>query len=385
MTNLKVIIQTKALTHALTFANSVVEKRNVIAELSNIKLTTHDGKLELITTNMEIYLSQKIPAQIVSEGEITVSTKTLSDIVKKISDNEITLTISPETAQLEVLGQNCTFNLLTLPVAQFPTLDEISSEYTFQIPCRDFAKMIDSTLFSISTDETRYNLNGVYFCIKAGECRAASTDGHRLSVSVVPIENSAKEFGVILPKKTLEEIVKIAKDPKNIQLDMKVFLSVNKIKFVCDDIIMVSKLIDGTFPDYQSFIPVDNNSKLTINTKLLSEVIDRVATITIDKFQAIKLVLSKDSVEITASGETRGIAKEVILSSIDASNLCIFEAEDTLSIGFNPKYIMDSLNALANAIKASQVELHFSSASSPMLLKPVDNSPELFVIMPVKV
>lgn len=385
MKNLKVIIQTKTLMHALTFASSVVEKRNVIAELSNIKLSTNDGKLELITTNMEIYLSQKIPAQIVNEGEITVSTKTLCDIVKKISDNDITLSVSSETAQLELLGQNCTFNLLTLPVTQFPTLDEVSSEYTFKISCRDFAKMIDSTLFSISTDETRYNLNGVYFCIKAGECRAVSTDGHRLSVSIVPIGESTKEFGVILPKKTLEEIVKIAKDAQNIHLDMDIFLSVNKIKFVCNDIVMVSKLIDGTFPDYHTFIPVENNYKLTVNTKLLSEVIDRVSTITIDKFQAIKLILSQDSVEVTASGEARGAAQEIIPSSGEKNNLCIFASDETLSIGFNPKYIMDSLNAVANAIKCHQVELYFSNASSPMLLKPVDNATELFVIMPVKV
>ncbi len=385
MSHLKIITETKTLTHALTFANSVVEKRNVIAELSNIKLSSKDGKLELITTNMEIYLSQKIAAQVIQEGEITVSTKTLSDIVKKISDNEITLSMQGEDEQLMVLGKNCTFNLLTLPVNQFPTLDDINSETTFKIPCRDFAKMIDSTLFSISTDETRYNLNGVYFSIKDGECKAASTDGHRLSISTTQVASSSHEFGVILPKKTLEEIVKIAKDPKNVQLDMEIFLSVNKIKFICNDIIMVSKLIDGTFPEYQAFIPTENNYILTINAKLLAEVIDRVATITVDKFQAIKLILSKDFVELTASGESRGVAKEIIPSSRDKDNLCIFDYDDTLTIGFNPKYIMDSLNAVLTAIKENLVELHFANPSSPMLLKIVSNSSELFVVMPVKV
>lgn len=385
MSHLKIITETKTLTHALTFANSVVEKRNVIAELSNIKLSAKDGKLELITTNMEIYLSQKIAVQVIHEGEITVSTKTLSDIVKKISDNEITLSQLDEAEQLMVLGKNCTFNLLTLPVNQFPTLDDINSETTFQIPCRDFARMIDSTLFSISTDETRYNLNGVYFCIKDGECKAASTDGHRLSISTTQVASSAKEFGVILPKKTLEEIVKIAKDPSNIHLNMDIFLSVNKIKFVCNDIVMVSKLIDGTFPDYQAFIPTENNYILTINAKLLAEVIDRVATITLDKFQAIKFILSKDLLELTASGEARGVAKEIIPGSQDKDNLCIFDYEDTLTIGFNPRYIMDSLNAILTAIKEHRVALYFANSSAPMLLKTVDNENELFVIMPVKV
>lgn len=385
MSHLKIITETKTLNHALSFANSVVEKRNVIAELSNIKLSSKDGKLELIATNMEVYLSQKIPAQVISEGEITVSTKTLSDIVKKIPDNDITLSVSNETDQLEILGKNCKFNLLTLPVNQFPTLDNINIESNFKIPCRDFAKIIDSTLFSISSDETRYNLNGVYLSIKDGECTAASTDGHRLSVSVVHVDSNAKEFGVILPKKTLEEIVKIAKDPKNIQLDMEVFLSVNKIKFVCNDIVMVSKLIDGTFPEYQAFIPVENNYKLTINTKLLADVIDRIATITVDKFQAIKLILSKDSLKVTASGESRGVAEEIIECSEDKNNFCIFDHDDSLSIGFNPKYLIESLNAVLNAIKGNQVELHFSNASSPILLKIIDNAKDIFVIMPVKV
>jgi len=386
MENLKIIIETKTLTHALAFANSVVEKRNVITELSNIKLSAKDGKLELITTNMEIYLSQKIPAQIANEGEITVSTKTLNDIIKKISDTEVTISVSNDTNQLEILGKNCAFNLLTLPAGNFPTIiDDINVEAMFKIPCRDLVKMIDSTLFSISLDETRYNLNGVYFYVKNEECCTASTDGHRLSVSVVQIASTAKEFGVILPKKTLEEIVKILKDPKNIQLEMEIFLSINKIKFVCDNTIMISKLIDGTFPDYQNFIPKDTKYQLTIDAKLLANVIDRVSTISIDKFQAITLVLSRDAIEVTASGEARGVAKETIPHSTDKNNLCIFDHDDTLTIGFNPKYLTEALNAVSNAIKATQVELLFSDSSSPMLLKIAENPKDMFVIMPVKV
>ncbi|WP_375319278.1 DNA polymerase III subunit beta [Candidatus Tisiphia endosymbiont of Oplodontha viridula] len=382
---LKIIVETKTLTHALTFANSVVEKRNVVAELSHIKLSSKDGKLELIATNMEIYLSQKVAAQVINEGEITVSTKTLNDIVKKIPDNDIMLNVSDETDQLEILAKNCTFNLLTLPADKFPTLDDINIEATLKIPCSDFVKMIDGTLFSVSLDETRYNLNGVYFYVKEEECYMASTDGHRLSVSVVEIADKVSEFGVILSKKTLEEIAKILKDPKNVQLEVEIFLSVNRIKFVCNDIMMVSKLIDGTFPDYQGFIPVENNYKLTINTKVLADVIDRVSTITVDKFQAIKLTLSKNLLEITASGEARGVGKETIPYSLDENNLCVFDHEDILSIGFNPRYLTDALNAVLNSTKANQVELYFLDASSPMLLKTPQNPKDIFVIMPVKV
>ncbi len=381
--NLKLIVETKTLTHALAFANSIVEKRNVIPELSHIKLSSNNGKLQLITTNMEIYLRQKVAAQIITEGAIMVSAKILNDIIKKISDNDIMLSVSKD--QLEILGKNCAFNLLTLPADQFPILDDINVEATFKIASCDFIKMIEGTLFSVSVDETRYNLNGVYFHVKDEECCMASTDGHRLSVSTVHTASNTSEFGVILPKKTLEEIIKILRDPQNIQLKIKIFLSINRIKFVCNDIMMVSKLIDGTFPDYQGFIPAINNYKLTINTKLLADVIDRVATITVDKFQAIKLILSKKSLEVTAYGEARGVAKEIIPYSLNESNLCVFDHTDTLSIGFNPKYLTDALNAVLNSTKANKVKLYFLDASSPVLLKTSQNPKDIFVIMPVRV
>ena len=384
MNKLEIIVETKTLVHALVFANSVVEKRNVIAELSNIKLTAKDGKLEIISTNMEIYLSEKIAAQVIREGEITVSTKTLSDVVKKLTDSDITLKVSDQNDQLEIRGKSCSFSLLTLPVKQFPIIEDINVKTAFKMPCRDFLKIIDSTLFAISLDETRYNINGVYFYGKDRECFAVSTDGHRLSVSTVEIDSNISEFGVILPKKTLEEITKILRDAKNIQLEVEISLSTNRIKFSCNEMIMVSKLIDGTFPDYQDFVPKDNNYKLTINAKLLADVVDRISIITMDKFQAIKLFLSKNLVEVSASGEARGVGKEIIPSSIAEDNLCIFDHNETLSIAFNPQYLAEALNAVINVLKGTKVELSFSDPHSPMLLKSTSDSKDIFVIMPVK-
>lgn len=385
MNKLKITVETKTLVQALVFANSVVEKRNVIAELNNIKLSSKEGKLEIISTNMEIYLSQKIPAQVINEGEITVSTKTLSDVVKKLSDNEITLQVVDQNDQLEIIGKNCSFSLLTLPVKLFPIIEDINVETAFKMTCRDFIKIIDSTLFAISLDETRYNINGVYFHVKDKECCAVSTDGHRLSVATVEIADNIPEFGVILPKKTLEEIIKILREAKNIQLDVEIFLSSNKIKFVCNEMVMVSKLIDGTFPEYEAFIPQNNNYKLIIDAKLLADVVDRIATITMDKFQAIKLSLSRNVIEIFASGEARGVGREIIQCSTAKENICIYDHDETLSIGFNPKYLTEALNAIISVLKETKVELSFSNPHSPMLLKAVGSSKDLFVIMPVKV
>ncbi|HJD64929.1 MAG TPA: DNA polymerase III subunit beta [Rickettsia endosymbiont of Diachasma alloeum] len=378
---LKVIVETKTLVQALGFASSVVEKRNVISELANIKLSAKDGLLELSSTNMDLYLSQKIGVQVVSEGELTVSTKTLNDIVRKLPDSELTLT-DLGTTGLEITGKNCRFNLFTLPVESFPVMDNINSEASFKISCAEFAKIIESTKFSVSLDETRYNLNGIYLHVKDGEFYSASTDGHRLSISSVALAEKIEDFGVILPQKSAEEILKIVKDSKNANADIEILLSSNKIKFICNEnVIMLSKLIDGTFPDYSSFIPENNSSKLVINRKIFADTIERIAIITVEKFRAVKLSLSGEALEISAIGEARGNAKEVINSSKETENFYEYNGEATLDIGFNPQYLEDVLKA----IKSDLVELYFSGVSAPVLIKFPESPKDIFVVMPVKV
>ncbi|HJD61761.1 MAG TPA: DNA polymerase III subunit beta [Rickettsia endosymbiont of Columbicola hoogstraali] len=378
---LKVIVETKTLVQALGFASSVVEKRNVISELANIKLSAKNGLLELSSTNMDLYLSQKIGVQVVSEGEITVSTKTLNDIVRKLPDSELTLT-DLGTTGLEITGKNYRFNLFTLPVESFPVMDNINPEASFKISCADFAKIIESTKFSVSLDETRYNLNGIYLHVKDSEFYAASTDGHRLSVSSVALAEKIEDFGVILPQKSAEEILKIVKDSKNANADIEILLSSNKIKFICNEnVIMLSKLIDGTFPDYSSFIPENSSSKLVINRKIFADTIERIAIITIEKFRAVKFSLSGEALDISAIGEARGNAKEVINSSKEIENFYEYSGETNLDIGFNPQYLEDVLKA----IKSDLVELYFSSVSAPVLIKFPESPKDIFVVMPVKV
>jgi DNA polymerase-3 subunit beta len=378
---LEIIIETKELVHALTFANSIVEKRNIINELNNIKLSVEGGSLELIATDMDIMLSQKIGANVASLGETTVSTVLLADITRRIPDKEIRLKQHAENEELEITGRNCNFNLLTLPVAQFPVMENIKAETNLKISCKSFARIIDYTQFSMSTEETRYNLNGIYLHVKEQEVRAAATDGHRLSVAAEAIGENIAEFGVIIPRKAVQEIAKIVKDSKNASADIEISLSVNKIKFACNNLVMISKLIDGTFPDYAGFIPANNPNKFVISTKMLADAIERVATVTVDKFRAIKLSLTSACVEITASGEARGAAKEVLNASNDQDNPCTYSGAEELTIGFNPKYLLDVLGT----IKSSKIEIHFNDSFSPVLIKAVDSPSDNFVIMPVKV
>jgi len=378
--NLEVLIQTKDLVHALSFASSVVEKRNVLSELSNIKLVVKNGIVEIGATDMDLYLKQDIGAEVISEGETTVSTQTISDIVRKIPDTEIRLKQLAEADKLKITGKNCRFELLTLPAIQFPAMEDIDSEVNLSVLCEEFARIVEYTNFAMSNEETRYNLNGIYMHVKEKKFCAVATDGHRLSIASTVLSKEAAEFGVIVPRKTVSELLKIVKDAKNIQSELSIFLSSNKIKFKCNNLILISKLIDGTFPEYSSFIPVDNENKLTISTKLLAGAIDRVATVTVDKFRAVKMSIDNKVMEITASGEAKGAASENLLFSEENNNYCSFSGSE-VSIGFNPKYISDVLGA----INEDKVDIYFKDAFSPVLIKTTQNPEDSFVVMPVKV
>ncbi len=378
--NLEILVQTKDLVHALSFANSIVEKRNVLQELSNIKLVAKSGMLEIGATDMDLYLNQEIGAEVVCEGQTTVSTQTLSDIVRKIPDAKIKIRQIADSDKIEITGANCRFELLTLPALAFPAMEDIDSGVSLRIPSSELAKVIEYTNFSMSNEETRYNLNGIYMHVKDGEFLGVSTDGHRLSIASVLLDKKTDDFGVIVPRKTVIELLKILKDSKNIQSDIEVFLSNTKIKFKCNNLVLISKLIDGTFPEYSSFIPTENQSKLTVNAKLLASAIDRVATVTVDKFRAVKLFIGNESMEITASGEAKGVASEVLHYSLEKDNSCNYAGSE-VSIGFNPRYISDVLSA----IHADQVEIFFKDSFSPVLIKTNLSSKDCFVVMPVKV
>ena len=377
---LDITLETKELAHALSFASSVVEKRSTASELSNIKLLVKENLLEIVATDMDLYLSQTIGASVRGEGVITVSTQMLSEIIRKIPDKEVILKQAEEGEQLEIIGTKCHFSVLTLSAEQFPQMDEIKADSVLKTLSRDLARIIDYTSFSMSSEETRYNLNGLYIHVKDNILYSASTDGHRLSLAGVIIGEEAKNFGIILPRKAVQEILKIVKDPKNIQSNIEIQLSHNKIKFVCNNLVMISKLIDGTFPDYSAFIPQNNTNKLTVKTKLLASAIDRVAIVTIDKFRAVKFILSSEFIEITASGEAKGVAREKLICSSDQDNLCEYTGDEII-IGFNPKYLSDALSA----IKQEQVEVYFGDLHLPTLIKVENNLLDSFVIMPVKV
>jgi len=314
--------------------------------------------------------------------EIIVQTKELAYVLslRKIPDKEIILKQDAGSEHLHVIGNSCKFDLLTLPASNFPQMEDLEAEVSLKVNCEEFARIVEYTSFAMSNEETRYNLNGIYLHVKNGEFLSAATDAHRFSIASSKIEANINDFGVIIPKKTVVELLKIVKDTKNIHSDISVTLGANKVKFACNNLLLMSKLIDGNFPEYESFIPNSNESKLIINTKLLASAIDRVATVTVDKFRAIKILLNDTCLAITATGEAKGAANESINFSDHKESYCSFSGNN-LTIGFNPRYIMDVLGTL----KEEQVHIYLNDASSPALIKTLENPRDSFVVMPVKV
>lgn len=378
--NFSITVQTEDLDHILGFSSSVVEKRNTLPILGHVKLEAKDNKLYLTATDMDLSIRQEIGAEVKHDGAITVHSQTFSDIVRKIGDKTIEMKYLPSSSQMEILAQHYNVTLSTLPAEEFPAMDYFTPKFEFATPAKTIIELLECTKFAISTEETRYNLNGVYFHSTPEDEKfflaAAATDGHRLSTctSSVPVRG---EFGIILPRKTVNELYKVLKDIGMIDKEVKVSVGHNRIMFTCGNLIVISKLIEGAFPDYRVFLPVSNSNILTIPSKLLTTVVDRVATVTADKFPAIKVTIMEDQLELNAHGEAKGLAHEVI--PIDRTS--VKYKGNQITIGFNPKYVLDVLSALGD----DELTIMLADGFSPALIKSKNYPGANFVVMPVKV
>lgn len=385
MSQFELLVETKVLLQALSFAGSVIDKRNVVSDFANVKLSAQDNHLNIITTDMELYLDQTIGVEVKSAGTVSVATaKLLTDIMRKIPDVKVTLKLNVNN-MFEILGQNCYFTLPVTPVENFPVLEPIKTDSILQIPCADFLHILSATSFAMSSEETRYNLNGIYLHIKDNMLCSVATDGHRLSLSEIQLQSKQEQFGVILPRKTVEYIKSILKEPKIILLNIKIALGINKVQFMCNEMLIISKIIDGIFPEYHNLIPINNYNVLTIDANTLSSAIDRVSTVTNSKFRAVKMIFqNNNALEIIAAGDMIGGAREYLTYSDNKDNICIFEGNSDLTIGFNPKYLMDILMPIGK----NTIKIHFKDAFSSVLitiLETNENNKDIFIVMPIKV
>lgn len=375
---MKATIERATLLRCLSHVQSVVERRNTIPILSNVLIeSSADGTVKVMATDLDLQVVESFSAvSVESAGAITVSAHLLFDIARKLPDGS---QVSLEAAdnRMAVKAGRSRFSLPTLPRDDFPVIVEGDLPTSFEIPARTLAEMIDRTRFAISTEETRYYLNGIFLHVSDESqpvLKAAATDGHRLARYTLARPDGAEGMpDVIVPRKAVAELRKLLEEAldTNVEID----LSASKIRFTLggeNGVVLTSKLIDGTFPDYSRVIPTGNDKLLKLDPKSFYEGVDRVATIATEKTRAVKMGLDRDKVTLSVTSPDNGTAAEELPADY---------AAEGFEIGFNANYLKDILSQ----IDGDTVELHLADPGAPTLIRQNDNSPALYVLMPMRV
>lgn len=371
---MKFSIDRAALLRSLNHVQSAVEKRNTIPILSNVMIKVKEGVLSLSTTDMDMEITESVAATVTTEGATTVPAGTLFDIVKKLADDtDVEIALDDSGNQMSVKAGRSNFKLACLPIADFPELSSGDMPTTFSIPANDLRALIDRTKFAMSTEETRYYLNGIYIHAAEKEgvkvLRAVATDGHRLARFEMPLPAGAEEMpGVILPRKAVAELRKLVEEAGD---SIEIGLSESKIRVNFDHIILTSKLIDGTFPDYQRVIPQGNDKVVEVNPKIFSSAIDRVSTISDGKSRAVKITFEGKTMTLSANSPEAGSATEDLEVN----------GNDNMEIGFNARYLMD----ITSQIEGDGCRLTLADSASPTIIEDTGDSSSLYVLMPLRV
>ena len=372
---MNIIIERTALLGSLGHVQSVVERRNTIPVLSNVLLVAANGSLALLATDMDVEIAEEVVASVARPGSATAPAHTLYDIARKLPDgSQVELDATGDVLTLR--SGRSRFNLGTLPVADFPEMTRGSWSHNFSLKADILKGLIDRTRFAISTEETRYYLNGIHMHAtkgKAGEApvlRAVATDGHRLARVETPLPEGAQGMpGVIIPRKTILELRKLLDEVVD---TVAISLSETKIRFTLGEIALTSKLIDGTFPDYERVIPAGNNKLLSVDSKLFASAVDRVATISTEKSRAVKLAVGGGMLTLSATAPDAGSALEEIEINYDGG---------ALEIGFNSRYLLD----ITGQIESGRVEFLMADGNSPTIVRDAKDLSALYVLMPMRV
>lgn len=369
---MRVTLEKSAFLKALNHVQSVVERRNTIPILSNVMVQASGSEIKLTATDLDLEIVESVAAEVLQAGSATMPAHLLYDIVRKLPDGaQLELNQAGDKGRVSILAARSRFALQALPAEDFPDLSSGEFSNNFALPAADLRFLIERTRFAISTEETRYYLNGIYFHDVAGKhLRAVATDGHRLAQSQLTLpEGAAGMPGIIVPRKTVLELVKLLEDDAG---DVEVSISAQKIRFKAGKLVLTSKLIDGTFPDYERVIPRNNDKILEADTKQFSEAVDRVSTISFEKSRAVKLALSAGKMSMVVNNPDSGSAEEEIHVTYD---------RDVMEIGFNSRYLLD----VASQVKAETMRFEFNDAGSPTVVRDPKDENSLFVLMPMRV
>ncbi len=371
---MRLTLERSSLLKSLNHVQRVVERRNTIPILSNVLLRADGGKLTLKATDLDLEVTETTAASIEQDGSTTVPAHMLYDIVRKLPDGaEVMMAVGDDNGLSLVAGRS-QFRLQMLPESDFPDLTAGEFSHMFRMPCTEFKTLIDRTQFAISTEETRYYLNGIYFhgVEDSGTMmlRAVATDGHRLAQAQTPAPDGVEGMpGIIVPRKAVGEVQKLLEDP---DASVTVEVSDTKIRFTVGSVVLTSKLIDGTFPDYNRVIPSDNDKELKLDRASFSQAVDRVSTIASDRGRAVKLSLTDGQLVLSVNNPDSGSAEE---------ELAVGYSSDALDIGFNSRYLLD----ITSQLSADETSFMLSDPGSPTLIREGGESGALYVLMPMRV
>jgi DNA polymerase-3 subunit beta len=372
---MKISIERAALLKAVAQAQSVVERRNTIPILANVLIEAEGDTVSFRATDLDIEVVDKAPAQVERAGATTVSAVMLHEIVRKLPDGAlISLSDDPAAGRVTIQAGRSSFNLATLPREDFPVM--ASSEYTanFAAKAGVLKRLFDKSKFAISTEETRYYLNGVYMHVATGEngpvLRCVATDGHRLARIDAPLPDGAQGMpGVIVPRKTVNELRKLLDDD---DAQIAVSVSETKVRFATPVITLTSKVIDGTFPDYTRVIPMGNTRRLEVDASEFAKAVDRVATVSSERSRAVKLSLDEDRLVLSVNAPDAGAAEE---------ELAVAYGDERLEIGFNAKYLLE----IASQVDRENAVFLFNSSGDPTLMREGNDTSAVYVVMPMRV
>ncbi|MGE0563290.1 MAG: DNA polymerase III subunit beta [Pseudolabrys sp.] len=372
---MKVTVERAELLRSLGHVHRVVERRNTIPILANVLIKAEKAKLSLKATDLDLEVTDTMAAEVSPGGSTTVPAHMIFEIVRKLPDGaQVVLEGSGDRAVLSIRAGRSRFTLQTLPESDFPDLAAGEMTHSFKLAASDLKRLIDKTQFAISTEETRYYLNGIYLHVagsaKSGTLRAVATDGHRLAQVELPLPQGAAGMpGVIIPRKTVSEVQRLIETGEG---EIAVELSQGKIRFTIGDVVLTSKLIDGTFPDYGRVIPANNDKTLVVDKKDFEAAVDRVSTVSSERGRAVKLSIAGSRLVLSVTNPDSGSATEELEVEYNA---------DPLDIGFNSRYMLD----IAAQIEGEVAVLKLADPGSPTLIQDKDAKGALYVLMPMRV
>ena len=372
---MKISIERATLLKAVSQAQSVVERRNTIPILANVLIEAEDATVSFRATDLDIEVVDRAAAMVERAGATTVSAVMLHEIVRKLPDGAlVSLTDDQRTGRLTVEAGRSTFALATLPREDFPVMASSEYQTNFSAKAGDLKRLFEKSKFAISTEETRYYLNGVYMHVAETEngraLRCVATDGHRLArIDAALPEDAVGMPGVIVPRKTVNELRKLLDDD---EADIAISVSETKVRFATPEIALTSKVIDGTFPDYSRVIPAGNTKRLEVDASDFSKAVDRVATVSSERSRAVKLILDEDKLTLSVNAPDSGTAEE---------ELVVAYGDEHLEIGFNAKYLLE----IASQIDRENAVFMFNSSGEPALVREGSDTSAVYVVMPMRV